>query len=88
MVLTCDEKSISIFLFCSPFLKGDTAKPRGILTPLSQATFPLEMGKPLSDKNPPPQVYTAKRRGPHAKRDKPSFIERRTIFFVNNPQIF
>ena len=33
--------------FCSPFLKGDTAKPRGILTPLSQATFPLERGKQI-----------------------------------------
>jgi len=28
----------------SPFLKGDTAKPRGILTPQSQATAPLERG--------------------------------------------
>jgi hypothetical protein len=34
-------------IFCSPFLKGDTAEPRGILTPLSQATFPLERGKPF-----------------------------------------
>jgi len=29
----------------------------------------------MMNKNPPPQVYTAKRCGPHAKRDKPSFIK-------------
>jgi len=27
---------------CSPFLKGDTAQPRGILTPFSYGDFPLK----------------------------------------------
>jgi len=39
----------SLFKGRYPDLSG-----RGILTPLSQATFPLEMGKHFMGKNPPP----------------------------------